>query len=150
MKLIQAPEIYRQQPGEISLFLAGGITGFWDWYKEFTEGLSNTDLVLLNPKRADFDINDSSLAERQIRWEYNHLRVCSMVSFWFTADTLQPITLFELGSLLTSNKKLFVGTDLKYARRFDVVTQLRLRNPNITVRYNIRDVVNDIKAYIYN
>lgn len=149
MKLIKCPEVYRQQFGEVSLFLAGGITNCWNWHEKFVEGLSNTDIVLLNPKRDDFDINNKGMSEAQIRWEYNHLRLADMVSFWFTADTLQPITLFELGSLLSSYKRLFVGCDPNYARVFDVEMQLRLRRPDIIVRSTIEDVIKEIKAYVY-
>ena len=46
----------------------------------------------------------------QINWEYLALRKASYISFWFAAETLAPITLFEYGyHLAKTPEKLIVG-----------------------------------------
>ena len=63
----------------------------------------------------------------QINWEYLALRKASYISFWFAAETLAPITLFEYGyHLAKTPEKLIVGIDQAYERRIDVEIQTRL------------------------
>ena len=55
------------EPGSLpTVFLAGGITGCVDWQKEIASRLRDLPLVLLNPRRANFPINDPSAASQQI------------------------------------------------------------------------------------
>ena len=82
MKYIEAPfPVYdhRFDPNhemkvKNSVFLAGGITGCPDWQSDIVKMLSDTDLTLLNPRRADFPIGDPDAAFDQIQWEHNALR----------------------------------------------------------------------------
>jgi hypothetical protein len=90
-----------------SLFLAGGITGCPDWQADLRAQLGDLPLALLNPRRA--------------------------ISFWFPAEALQPIALYELGAWSMTSKRLFVGADPRYPRRADVVIQTRLARPALTV-----------------
>jgi hypothetical protein len=106
-----------------SVFLAGGISNCADWQSTLAEKFAITcpNLVLLNPRRKNFDVSDHSESERQIKWEFNHLRKSSAILFWFPSETLCPITLFELGqwSALAGllGKRLFVGCDPQYQRK---------------------------------
>lgn len=106
-----------------SLFLAGGISGCSDWQASVAEAFASLcpDLVLLNPRRKNFNVSDDSESVKQIHWEFEHLRKASAILFWFPHETLCPITLFELGqwSVLAGvlGKRLFVGCDPKYLRR---------------------------------
>ncbi len=149
MKYIQCPEVYNPyQTKGLSVFLAGGISGCGNWQHNLAMKLRDTNLVVINPRRAQFDTANAELAEAQITWEYNHLRLADIVSFWFTRDTVQPITLFELGSQLSrTNQRLVVGCDPLYERVFDVKTQLKLRRPEIVVVDNLDDLATQIKAY---
>lgn len=132
MILVTAPdEAPFLQP---SLFLAGGISRCSDWQSNIVELLRDTDLVLLNPRRIDFDTTDRSVSVAQIDWEYRHLHQASAVLFWFPPETLCPITLYELGAAAERrNIPLFVGCDPDYLRRDDVVWQLALARPAVLV-----------------
>ena len=132
---IEAPWIVKTPIIGRSIFLAGGITNCWNWQNEAKIKLMESKVFdfVINPRREHFDISDKTQLPIQIEWEYNHLKVSSIVMFWFTADTLQPITLFELGKLIGANKQIYVGCDPKYARRLDVITQLGLSRPDIKV-----------------
>jgi hypothetical protein len=67
------------------------------------------------------------------------------IIFWFTADTLQPITLFELGKWIATDKPLAVGCDAGYVRLQDVLIQTSLERPGFVVHRDINDVIADIK-----
>jgi hypothetical protein len=133
MKYIQCPQILHLEPDEKSLFLAGGISNCPDWQSALAAQLEDTAWVLLNPRRADFDAANTRLAEEQIVWEHQHLRLATALAFWFPSQTLCPITLYELGAWSMTDKPLFVGTHPDYKRRLDVQVQTRLVRPDVTV-----------------
>lgn len=134
MKYIEAFSLehtshYTPQPGEVSLFLGGGITGCEDWQAKICEGLRDTRLTLLNPRRANWPINDPAASAKQIAWEFDHLQKAHAIMFWFAAETLCPITLFEYGKWIVRNKPLIVGCHPDYGRKLDVEVQTKLERP---------------------
>lgn len=131
MRYVECPaEHLGDSPG---VFLAGGITGCADWQQALRRELAATALVLINPRRAHYDFADPALAEAQIEWEHRHLRRATAISFWFAAEQLQPISLYELGSWSMTSKPIFVGVDPAYPLRRDVVIQTRLARPDVVV-----------------
>lgn len=126
-----------------SIFLAGGITDCPDWQAEAAEMLLTSfkdvngypmDLVVLNPRRADFPIEDPSAAGEQIAWEYRHLHRADIVLFWFTAGpSPQPIVQYELGRHAALERKLAVGVEAGYMRGVDVHQQLAHARPDVPV-----------------
>ncbi|MBM3983595.1 MAG: hypothetical protein FJ304_25660 [Planctomycetes bacterium] len=132
MTYIEAPNEY-DGPGP-SVFLAGGISGTFDWQADVAARLADLPLVVLNPRRRDFPMNDPGAAPAQIEWEYRYLRRATAVLFWFPPETLCPIALYELGGrALVREQPLFVGTHPDYARRLDVEIQLKIARPEVTV-----------------
>lgn len=132
--IIEAPNLLEQGNPNPSIFLAGGITGCPDWQSEVINLLSDTDLILFNPRRHKFPMGDSSAAEEQIKWEFSHLQQATGILFWFCKETINPIVLYELGFQLgkraysTSNNlpHIFIGMDTGYQRQQDVVVQSQL------------------------
>lgn len=118
-----------------SIFLAGGITGCPDWQAEMVQLLVDIDLVLLNPRRKDFPIDDPDAAYQQITWEHDLLRYADAILFWFPQETLCPIVLYELGawSMATCGKPLFIGVHPGYKRKQDVEIQTHLERPGIVI-----------------
>jgi len=144
---IEAPDEY-DGPGP-SLFLAGGITGTFDWQADVVRRLADLPLVLLNPRRRNFPIDDPSAAEGQIAWEFRHLRRAAAVLFWFPPETLCPIALFELGGrTMTPEQALFVGTDPAYQRRLDVEIQLKLARPEVAVVSDTAELAEQVRTWI--
>ena len=133
MRYVEAPEIYNSSDGELSLFLGGGITGCAPWRAKVIDVLKETDLVLLNPERKDFDVSDKLMSSDQIRWEFDHLRKSSGILFWFCAETLCPITLYELGAWSMTSIPLFVGCHPNYKRFFDISIQTALVRPELWI-----------------
>lgn len=136
---------------EKSIFLAGGISNCPNWQKEMTEMLSDLPIVIVNPRRENFDISDPEAARKQIEWEFDHLKSVDYVLFWFPHETLCPITLFEYGSVLSSlmggsagHLRVFVGCHPDYERRTDVLIQTELR-VSINIHSTLKDLANDVR-----
>ena len=145
MKYVEAPEEYTG-PNR-SMFLAGGISNCPNWQREIALKLNDTDLTVYNPRRDNFPMGDLVEGKKQIRWEWKYLQEADYISFWFPKETLCPITLFELGSWSMSDKKIFVGCHLDYARRFDVEEQLELRRPEVEIVYDLYRLLAQIIEY---
>ena len=142
---VEAPTDYLGH--EATLFLAGGITGCPRWQAEVIRQLADLSLVLLNPCRANFRGATEVEAKAQIEWEFRHLRKATACLFWFPCETLCPIALFELGAWSMTRKPLFVGTHLAYQRRFDVIIQMQLVRPEITVVDDLAKLVEQVKHW---
>ena len=135
------------------VFLAGGITGCQDWQAEVVARLKLLvgygkdicpNILLMNPRRANFPIHDPNAAPEQIKWEYSHLRQADAISFWFAPETVQPIVLFEYGYWLGEHKPLIVGCDPAYPRRQDVLIQTGLARPGLAIYSSLEDVCSGI------
>jgi len=148
MRYIEAIDECELSDTSQKLFLAGGITNCPDWQQEMRFELRKTDFTLLNPRRADFPIDDPSAALDQIEWEYNMLRRADKIMFWFPKETVCPIVLYELGAWSMSNKPIFVGVHPGYVRRQDVEIQTGLARPNVKINYSIAELANTIVSFV--
>lgn len=160
MKYVECPEI--SQPTKnlcqqclhkdfllMSIFMGGGITDCPDWQKEMCDLLKDDDVILLNPRRKEFDVTNPDITTEQIRWEFDHLHKADAIMFWFPKETLCPIALYELGFWNSRRgKKLFIGCDPEYKRLKDVVTQTRLSNPMADIVYSLSHLANKVKEWL--
>lgn len=145
MKVYTAPEPIATGK---SLFMAGGITGCWNWQTVLLDLIKDLDILVYNPRRKEWNPEISS--EEQITWEWDALRCASGISFWFSNETLQPITLLELGRwTYDASKKIFIGIDPDYKRREDVEIQMRLQMPGLQIVYSLEELAEQIVSY-YN
>ncbi len=144
MKYVESPEDYYGAGKDISIFLAGGISGTKDWQGELVTKLTASDLTLVNPRRKSGLDKTGDAAKQQIKWEHSQMLRCDAVSFWFPPETLCPIALFELGKWVARPKKIFVGCDPAYQRKFDVEVQCGLERPYLVVVDNIDDLAKQI------
>lgn len=145
MKTITAVEPYEKAEGDILVFLAGGITNCEDWQKlviarlrehELSDPGSLDGLVVLNPRRENFPIDDPSAAEEQITWEFSNLQRADVLSMYFAAGKSdQPICMYELGRNVVLMRDRFpdgfadrivVTYERGYSRSEDVRIQLGL------------------------
>ncbi len=125
--IIEAPNRPPEMVWNDSVFLAGGITNVRDWQKDACDLLSEHRINIFNPRRKDFDINNPLVNKEQITWEHKYLRFCDTILFWFSHETLQPITLFELGGALERKQNLIIGCDPNYPRINDIIIQCSLQ-----------------------
>lgn len=133
------PDKYQRK----KIFLAGGITGCPDWQAEAIKHFEMAEVTLLNPRRDNFPIDNPEAGPVQIRWEHNMLRAADCILFWFCAETIQPIVLYELGAWSMTSKPIAVGTDGKYPRRLDVWHQTALARPEVEVRSTLEETCRD-------
>jgi hypothetical protein len=146
-RYVEAPTEYAAKPGEQSLFLAGGITDCPNWQSWMVERLTNSGLILLNPRRANFPLDDPNTASTQIAWEHKHLRLATAIIFWFCAATLNPIVLYELGAWSMTDKPIFVGVEPGYERSLDVQLQTKLARPDVKIVYSLEDVATQVEIW---
>lgn len=146
MIYLEAPNEPGRWPlGPKSVFLAGGITGCYDWQRTVLMYLKDANLVVCNPRRENFPSPTSrEIAQEQISWEHRYLRDCDLVAIWFPCETLCPITLLELGTLLRSNKPLVVGIHPGYARKMDLEIQIPLYRNDVRIVNFLPDFANEI------
>ena len=143
MKYIQCPDIFVPESIDDyrkTLFLGGGISNCPIWQDECVELLKNSDFIVINPRRKNFDITDKELTIQQIEWEHYHLRLSEWKLFWFPKETLCPITLYELGKYVTS-KRLYVGVEQEYQKRLDIYIQTNLMNSNFCLHDNLNGLI---------
>ena len=149
MIYIECPTEYTPDATPLpSVFLAGGISDCDEWQTRMVELLAPLDLVVINPRRKNFPIDDPAAAEGQIRWEFRHLRRATARLFWFPGATLCPITLYELGTWSAGNAPLFVGVDPAYARRRDVDFQTKLIRPDVRVVYSLQELARQVEQFV--
>jgi len=148
---VECPQKFEDDGKKISIFMAGGISGCSDWQTDLKEKLHSriSRLVLINPRRHNFNSKDESLTRGQITWEFQHLRLASAILFWFPKETLCPITLYELGCWnMEGEKKLFIGCHPEYQRRIDVIIQTELvRGDGLKVVSSIDELADQIEQW---
>ena len=139
MRVIEAPNKVILDENDITCFLAGGICNCPDWQKEVIEELDRYDspnLIILNPRRANFDIKKDS-PTKQIKWEFEQLNNMDIFSMYFanSEKSVQPICMYELGRHLALMPHRFIkdwqdrivlGVEAGYSRENDVRIQTSL------------------------
>lgn len=126
MPEVQAPHSHEGLAGR-RIFLAGSIEmgRAAPWQAELVEALADAqDLVLLNPRRDDWDsswrqsIDDPRFRE-QVEWELAGLEAADVVVMVLLPDTQAPISLLELG-LVVGKKSMVLYCPEGYWRRGNV------------------------------
>jgi Nucleoside 2-deoxyribosyltransferase like len=146
IEVIEAPTEFHKP----AIFLAGTISGAHDWQSRFIRVLETykVDMIALNPRRESFDLSDASMTDRQIHWEYRHLRRADLILFYFSHETMAPITLLELGAHThSSGKPIFVGVHPDYARSRDVEVQCRLIRPDIKIVHRLEELADQVHEW---
>ena len=95
------------------VFLAGSIDNgrATDWQAEVSAALADMDVIILNPRRADWNpawqsSTDEPEFVRQVRWELEALEQSDVVLMYFAPGSQSPITLLEFGLYARSGKLL--------------------------------------------
>lgn len=133
-----------------AIFCAGGISNCPDWQSQMVELLKPSPWIILNPRRANFPIDNPDASKQQIAWEHKHLRLASAILFWFPQETICPIALYELGAFSMTEKPLFIGIHPNYPRRQDVEIQTGLVRPEINIVYSLEELAEQILYQLPN
>lgn len=138
---IEAPEYKPLTNDKKSVFLAGSISNASDWQKTALDALKDQYHVI-NPRRENYSSLVPYAELEQITWEHHYLNRADIILFYFSWETVAPITLFEYGATLERlnsryAQKVVVAIHPDYSRKNDVRIQTQLRHP-------------DLLPYIYN
>lgn len=151
MRVITAPAPLDLRDDEVAVFLAGGITDCPNWQAEIIRELkstaSDTKIVLLNPRRDNFPINDPNATEEQITWEFAALERMDIFSMYFCSGTSdQPICMYELGRNICRmqmrfpadwEKRIVITQEHGYRRFADVRIQTILATEGLIEPVNV-------------
>ena len=124
--VLKPPTPLKIPAGSKSVFLAGSIEQgkAVDWQREIVPLIDRSDLVVLNPRRDQWD---SSLEQDisnptfrgQVEWELDAMDSADVIAMYFDVNTKSPITLLELG-LHARSGKMIVACPEGYWRRGNV------------------------------
>lgn len=154
---IKAPNPHEHLPIMTpQIFLAGSIEmGTAEpWQEKIAQALKDEDVILLNPRRDDWDftweqrINNPKFKE-QVLWELNSLETADIIVFYIDPNTKSPITLMELGMFAVQNnvwKNIVVCCADGFWRKGNVeVVCDRFGIPLVTTK---EDLVAKVKEYV--
>jgi len=127
MEVLKAPTRWgNEHLNKKKVFLAGSIEmgKAEDWQETVTQALSDLDIVILNPRRDDWDVSaeqsiDNEYFREQVEWELDAQDQCDLIVMYFDPNTKSPITLLELGMFLQTGR-LLVCCPQGYWRRGNV------------------------------
>jgi hypothetical protein len=138
MQLLQPPAALVWPAGRRSVFLAGSIDlgGAPLWQREVARELAETDLVVLDPRRRDWDASwrqsiDEPKFREQVEWELEAQERADLIIMYFAPASQAPITLLELG-LFARSGRLVVCCPEGFWRRGNVEV--------VCARYGVRRV----------
>jgi hypothetical protein len=122
------------------VFLAGSIEmgGAAPWQDRAIDALADLDVVLLNPRRPDWDASwrqsiDEPRFREQVEWELAGLEEADVVAMYFDPATRSPITLLELGFVAArAPQRMVVACPQGFWRRGNVEV--------VCARYGVRRV----------
>lgn len=167
MRVITAPKMYISEPSDVRCFLAGGITKCHDWQSKVisylkdmeSNGVNLDKLVIFNPRRDNFPIDNPNAAENQITWEFDHLSHAHIFSMYFCkSESDQPICMYELGRNIveiqndygsTWRDRIIISVESGYSRSNDVVVQTKLATNGLVPVDTNSNPKNHAAAIIY-
>lgn len=98
------------------LFLGGsiGMGTAPDWQAELAAALADLPVILLNPRRPDWNPDwrpeaDEPEFRRQVEWELAALERADIIVMYFVPDTQAPISLLEMGLHARSGKMIVLA-----------------------------------------
>ena len=135
-----------------SVFLAGSIEmgSAIDWQSEVTRALADRPIVVLNPRRDDWDASwrqsiDDARFREQVEWELEAQERATVIAMYFAPETKAPITLLELGLFARSGKLLVCCPAGSWRRGNVEIVCARYGIPRIA---ELSDLVGAIRARV--
>lgn len=144
----KAPEHFPKCTGMTKVFLAGSIEmGCAEkWQDALWNKLEHMDLIVLNPRREDWDstwvqTSENEQFSAQVDWEHSAMQEADVIAMYFDFTTKSPITLLELG-LFASSGKLVVCCPPAFWRFGNV--EYICKKYNIPLVYSFEDMYNEL------
>lgn len=148
VRVVKPPTPLPPEGPSPSVFLAGSIEmGLAeDWQIQVARALSDLDVLILNPRRDEWDASweqsiDNPLFREQVEWELAALERADVVAY-FAPATKAPVTLLELG-LCARAGRLVVCCPAGYWRRGNV--QVVCRRYRVPLLDCLPDLVAEVR-----
>jgi hypothetical protein len=114
-----------------------------DWQHQVEQALTDHDVLLLNPRRDEWDASwvqtiTNLLFREQVEWELAAQERAGLIAMYFAPATQAPVTLLELG-LFARSAKLVVCCPEGYLRKGNVEV--------VCARYGV-PLVEDLPALV--
>lgn len=125
---LKAPSRAFPQDGKVraTIFLAGSIEmgKAENWQQKVVRLLADEDVVILNPRRDDWDSSwvqkkENKQFNEQVTWELESQEAADIILMYFDPKTQSPITLLELG-LFIKEKHIIICCPEGYFRKGNV------------------------------
>lgn len=148
---VKAPGAY-DVTQRYTIFLAGAIDQgkAEDWQAKVARALDGFDILILNPRRDDWDPSwdqsaDNPEFRRQVEWELDAQENADMVIFVFTKDSKAPITFLEFG-LFAPTKDAVVCAEEGFYRQgnLDIVAERH----KVPMYHNLDEMIGDLQTVL--
>lgn len=113
--IIHAPHDIPNNDARPKIFLGGSIDmGSAEDWQAWVEGeLINHDVIILNPRRGDWDpswepVSTNPNFRQQVEWELSALEQADVIIMYFAPTSQSPISLLELGLYAREGKLMVV------------------------------------------
>ena len=147
---IKAPEKYKKD--RFTLFLAGSIDqgSAEDWQAKVSDSLQDLNLLVLNPRRDDWDSSWKQEASdpqfrSQVLWEVGAMESSDLIIYVFTKDSKAPITFFELGKFI-SEKEVIVCVEEGFYRQGNL--DIYCEHWNVPVYHDLDAMIEDLHEHL--
>lgn len=149
--VVKAPQKYDVNV-KYTVFLAGAIdmgTAI-DWQKKVTDALQDLDILILNPRRDDWDDSWEQCKtcepfREQVLWEYSAMEAADFIIFCFTKDSKAPITMYEFGRFAPQKDCVACVEEGFYRQgNFDIYAEL----DNVAMYHNLDEMLADLQAVL--
>lgn len=136
------------------VFLAGTIEmgNSPDWQAEVIQEIKDYNIVIFNPRRVLPPEGEEEIV-KQINWELDGLQTSRTIYMHLCANTISPISLYELGLLQgqQSSRHIIVYCDKEYTRKLNVLTttsHLYWQNTEIQVFDDYQESIKALKKHL--
>lgn len=163
MIVYKAPQSYKKD--RFTIFLGGTIEmgNSEDWQNRITNDLSDQDVILLNPRRDDFDVTqeqsiNNSYFLKQVNWELDGLMNSDLIIMYLLPNTLSPISLLEIGLMTDSqicrkNEKVIICCPDGFWRKgnIEIISKrfgIELVDDYFSLFTKVLEKINNDKKYI--
>ena len=134
------------------VFLAGSIEmdTAENWQSKISDALRETDVVLFNPRRSNWDSSwkqsiRNPFFREQVNWEMDGLEKSDIIVVYFDPNTRSPITLLEVGLHAASGKMLLCCPD-GFWRKGNI--EIVCERYNIPMFHNFSELLDALQAQL--
>ncbi|MFN8257751.1 MAG: nucleoside 2-deoxyribosyltransferase domain-containing protein [Bacteroidales bacterium] len=134
-----------------AIFLAGSIEQdhAQNWQELITQNIDNENIIVLNPRRKDWDQSWKEEIENpyfleQVEWELKGQERADLIIMYFDPDTQSPVSLLELG-LFAQSRKMIVCCPKGFWKKGNV--DIVCRRYNIVQVESLNELIEKARSY---